>query len=330
MSNSLEGAATTGVASRAQGPRVLYVLSAARCGSTLTDMFMGGHSQAASLGEINFLGKALSLDADCTCGAKLRRCATWGVAFDALQASRGTDLRSDSYGLRLWDALATNQIDHTHQTAALRAAVKWRKGLMDLREHLPWDLKSALRPPALTEGLHNKRHLYQTLAECWGKAVLVDSSKNMREGLELTRMWPGLVKLVLVTRDGRGVYLSRRSTGRSREQAIAGWLNYYERAEPMAAKIVPSSDVLRLRYEDLASDPEGVGRLLCDYVGLRFEPEMLDLGKATRHLVNGNETRFSAQRGIRLDERWRTDLAGEELAYFNQRGGDMNRRLGYL
>ena len=45
--------------------RVLYICSAARCGSTLTDMFIGGHSQATSLGEINFLGRAIGLNEEC-------------------------------------------------------------------------------------------------------------------------------------------------------------------------------------------------------------------------------------------------------------------------
>lgn len=307
---------------------VLYVCSAARCGSTLTDMFVGGHPEAASLGELNFLGKALSLDADCSCGVKLRRCAEWGAAFDALKASRGIDLRADPYGFRLWDALAVNQVDHAHQTRSLRAAVKLRKGLMELREHLPVAMKPMLRPAALTQALHNKEHLYRTLASTWDKRVLVDSSKNMREALEFYRSWPHLLKLVLVTRDGRGVYLSRRRTGRSRQEALDGWLNYYARALPMADKL-PQASLLRLRYEDLASDPAGTGKRLCDFAGLDFEPNMLELGEAIRHLVNGNDTRFSAHQGIRLDERWRTELVGEELQYFNQRGGEMNVRLGY-
>lgn len=37
---------------------VIYVCAAAHSGSTLSDMFLGGHSQIASLGELSFLGKA--------------------------------------------------------------------------------------------------------------------------------------------------------------------------------------------------------------------------------------------------------------------------------
>jgi hypothetical protein len=40
--------------------RILYVCSAARCGSTLTDMFLGGHPQVASTGELSLIGKTLA------------------------------------------------------------------------------------------------------------------------------------------------------------------------------------------------------------------------------------------------------------------------------
>ena len=92
--------------------------------------------------------------------------------------------------------------------------------------------------------------------------------------------------------------------------------------------IAPDS-LLKIRYEDLASDPEKIGHVLCDFVGIPFEPQMLNLSQSTRHLVSGNNTRFSPEKGIRLDERWRTELHGKELDFFERIGGDMNRRLGY-
>jgi hypothetical protein len=110
---------------------------------------------------------------------------------------------------------------------------------------------------------------------------------------------------------------------------VNGWLNYYRRALPLLESHIDPSSLLKIRYEDLASDPEKTGRDLCDFSGISFESQMLDLSSATRHLVNGNNTRFSPGKGIRLDERWRTELHGIELDFFERMGGDMNRRLGY-
>lgn len=310
--------------------RILYICSAARCGSTLTDMFVGGHSHAASLGEINFLGKAISLDAKCSCGDNLRTCMQWRKVFDVILSAQGIDLIKNPYAFRLWDSLAAVGIDHRHQTLAYRAAVTFRKAWMEGRNHLSDGLRERFPiPPVLLKALHNKIDLYRAISRCWGKSVIVDSSKNFREAVELHQRWPDLVKVLLLTRDGRGVYLSRRSSGLSQSESVNGWLRYYRRAVPLLESHIAPSNLLKIRYEDLASDPEGTGRILCDFVGIPFESGMLDLAQATRHLVDGNNTRFAPGKGIRLDERWRTELYGAELDFFKRNGCDMNCRLGY-
>lgn len=309
---------------------ILYICSAARCGSTLTDMFVGGHSQAASLGEINFLGMAISMDGKCSCGENLRACMQWRKVFDVIQSAHGIDLIKNPYAFRLWDALAAVGIDYRHQTPAYRAAVTFRKAWMESRNHLPDGLRECFPiPPALLKALRNKMDLYQAVSRCWGKPVIVDSSKNFREAVELHRRWPDLVKVLLLTRDGRGVYLSRRSSGFSQSESVNGWLRYYRRALPLLESHIAPGSLLKIRYEDLASDPEGTGRTLCAFAGIPFESEMLDLAQSTRHLVGGNNTRFSPGKGIRLDDRWRTELYGAELDFFKCNGGDMNHRLGY-
>ena len=284
--------------------QVLYICSAARSGSTLTDMFMGGHSQAASLGEINLLNKAIKLNADCSCGSKIRECREWLKVFNAILSSQGINMIEDPYKLRLWDALAYREIDHQHQTNLYRLSINLRKAWMEARDLLPDILREHFpMPPILVKALCNKMNLYKKISHCWNKLIILDSSKNAREAVELHQRWPSRVKVVLLTRDGRGVYLSRRSSGRSQSESV--------------------------RYEDLASEPERMGHLLCNFVGICFEPQMLDLSSISRHLVNGNDTRFSPGKGIHLDERWRTKLLGAELEFFQRTGGSMNSLLGY-
>lgn len=310
--------------------RVLYICSAARGGSTVTDMFIGGHSQATSLGEINLLGKSLSLDAECSCGSKLRSCSEWRKIFDAILTSRGIDLIQNPYDLKLWDTLAVNEIDFKQQTSLFLLGVYFRKLWMQVRSHFPlYFYQRCPIPTRLNEAIQNKMDLYETIARCWGKMVIVDSSKNFREAVELNRRWPDIVKVVLLVRDGRGVYLSRRSSGRSQSESVSDWLNYYRRALPLLQKRVAPQSLLKIKYEDLASDPEKIGRAICDFIGIDFESDMLDLSLTQRHLVNSNKTKFFPERGVRLDERWKRDLHGGELEFFERVGGEMNYRLGY-
>lgn len=311
-------------------PRILYVCSAARCGSTITDMFLGGHPQMASLGEINLLGKAIKLDQQCTCGAPLRTCPSWRDVYARIREARGIDMVADPYGFELWNQRARVVVDREHQDAKYEAAFKVRKAWLEVRTRLPAVVRHRLPLPGrLGEALVNKMDLYQAVSQAWQRPVIVDSSKNPWEASELARRWPEQVKVVLLTRDGRGVFLSRRTSGFSHAESVGGWRVYYQRALPLLTREVPAGHLLQLRYEDFASDPDGVGRRLCDFIGVPFAPDMLELSRGERHMVNGNKTRFAPQRGIQLDERWKTQLQGDDLSFFERTGGPMNRRLGY-
>jgi hypothetical protein len=291
-------------------------------------MFLGGHPEAASLGEAHFLAKVIRLREQCSCGALVRDCGHWQAVYERL-APWGFDLQRP-YGFRLWDAVAWTNVDKEYQTRGFLAGVRARGMWMSLRDRVPTSLRNLCPiPPAYDEALVNKIRLYEAVAAAWGKQLIVDSSKNVREAVELFRRCPESVRILLLTRDGRGVYLSRRSSGRDREESVRGWLGYYTRALDLLAKHVPPEARMQLKYEDVAGDPQRAGETLCRFVGLEFQATMLKLDSAVRHMVNGNDTRFAAKKGIALDERWRRDLQPGELSYFDGRGGRMNAVLGY-
>jgi hypothetical protein len=277
---------------------------------------------------VNFLAKAIRLGEQCSCGALVRDCGHWQAVYERLAPS-GFDLRSP-YRFRLWDAVAWNNVDKEYQTRGFLAGVRARGAWMSLRDLLPTSLRARCPiPPAYDEALANKMRLYEAVSASWDKELIVDSSKHVREAVELFRRSPAAVRILLLMRDWRGVYLSRRSSGRDREESVRGWLTYYTRALDLLHEHVPPEARMQLKYEDVASDPKHAGQTLCRFVGLEFQDSMLKLDSVVRHMVNGNDTRFRPGKGISLDERWRRDLQPEELAYFNARGGRMNAALGY-
>lgn len=311
-------------------PRIIYVCSAARCGSTVTDMLLGSHQRIASLGEANFLSKAVRLRLPCTCGALVQDCSRWSAVFKALKSSTGVDLVADPYAWPLWHARARVVVDHEYQNAAFEARFRARQLWLMARAFFPaaWATRLPL-PPPLGAAIENKFSLCDAIADRWDRDVIVDSSKNPFEAIELARRRPDRTLIVLLTRDGRGVYLSKRSSGFSREQSVAPWVTYYRRTLPLLQQHVRPSNLLIWRYEDVASEPERFSREICERTGLTFDSGMLALESDDRHMVGGNDTRFSPSRGVRLDERWRRELQGDELSFFQQRGGRMNEALGY-
>lgn len=307
-----------------------YICSAARSGSTLTDMLLGGHPDAASLGELNFIGKAIAIGEHCSCGHTVSECPEWNKIFLNIQSTRGIDFLEHPYEYRLWDARAAVKQDFNHQTRSFLAAVKVRGAYYDACNLLSTKLRNLLPLPATyNEAIQNKIQLYDTILKSWDKRVIIDSSKNIREAIELYLTAPDRVRIVLLTRDGRGVYCSERTSGFSQAQSLSTWKRYYQRALWLVDKKLPSKSVLRLKYEYLASNPESAARVLCNYLNIDFLPQMLELAAHTRHLVNGNDTRFRANRPIKLDERWRRDLKGEDLSYFSNHDNGLNKRLGY-
>lgn len=310
--------------------KICFICSAARSGSTLLDLLIGGHFAAASLGEFSFLGKALALNQPCSCGEAICECSQWKKVLNHVADDRGIDLRQDPYRLRQWDTRASVVIDHKDQTPVSLLFGKIRSAWCDqyfgrrLDRSLP-----GLLPKRLRDGVANSFYLYGVIASEWGKQVIVDSSKNVHKALALYSRYPESVRIIYLTRDGRGVYFSRRSSDFSRAESIDGWYKYNARASRLLQSCVAEEHLYRLKYEDLVTRTPEMLEQICRFLGVEFDARMTDLLHGERHLVNGNQTMFKRDRGVKLDERWKSGLSGEELQYFNQRCGALNTALGY-
>ena len=311
--------------------RYCYICAAGRSGSTFFDLLLGGHSRIASLGEFSFFGKALALNQSCGCGADLLSCAAWAKVLDRLESERGVDLRRDPYAMRQWDARAVRVVDKQQQTRSYLLARGLRSHWMSLRSTAPAAARRLIPiPPSLRKGLENTFYLYDLIRDTWGVQLVVDSSKNIHKALSLNERDPEHVRVVLLTRDGRGVFHSRLKTGLSPKASIAPWVRYHSQAERLLARQLAPAHLKAVRYEDLATETGSVLQQMCEFLGVPFEPAMIDLSAGERHIVNGNRNAASSRKkGVRFDENWREGLSSSELAYFQRKAGRLNGQLGY-
>jgi hypothetical protein len=310
-------------------PTTLFVCSAGHSGSTLLDLLLGSHPAALSLGEITHLPKNVALNTECTCGAKVRDCGFWRPLLDRLATEpQFGDWRVDPYKMFLGFIDASNVIDRRHQTPLRRlyrrlvfgsAYASWRWGIAPLDP-----LTAPVRRAAA-----NKQLFFRIVAESAGKSVLVDSSKHYIEAVSLYRIAPAHTRVLVLIRDGRAVFYSYLKRGWPRRDALNAWKHTYERGLPLIERLIPRSDRLEVRYENLARHPESELRRICAAAGLPFDERMLEFRSGTRHLLNGNNMRFKADKTIRPDEAWRTALSATDLRYFEKHAGELNRRLGY-
>lgn len=110
-----------------------------------------------------------------------------------------------------------------------------------------------------------------------GKDVIVDKTPgNVWMVDRLRHAWPQ-ARFIVLLRHPEGIVSSlanRKGNTATRAELERNVLKYCEPLEKARTEL----DCLTVRYEDLTEEPETVTRALCDYLGVEWEPGMLEYG----------------------------------------------------
>jgi hypothetical protein len=157
-------------------------------------------------------------------------------------------------------------------------------------EHLLWDRilhrsLAASGKEIIVEKTPTNVHMWERIAECWPdarfiflirhpaavaeSAVAAVTSIGARDGLKLARG---------IARD------TVRNMTKRRERWLAPGLDSFMEKLEAARQALPGRTV---RYEDLATRPAEVVSDLCEFIGVDFEPAMLDYGNGRGEYVPG-------------------------------------------
>lgn len=308
--------------------KYIYICATSRSGSTLLDMLLGGHSEGVSLGEFSYLGKAIALEQMCGCNMTVVECKVWNDFYTQVLLEKKVNFKKTPYVLRQWDTRAAVLVDKKQQTRTYLFFCRLRAFVTKLHFRSPSFFKIPM-PSLLKKGIENTAYLYDTVLKTRKKRFVIDSSKNFLKAIALYKRFPESTKVLLLTRDGRGVFHSRYCSGFSKKESLLGWYKFYSEAFFYLKRFVSNKDLLVVRYEDLMADLEGELKRICIWAEIDFEKKMMKLDEGERHLVNGNGTRFKRHKGVKLDERWRSELSDEDLKWFMNRAGVLNAKLGY-
>ncbi len=315
--------------------QLVFIIGSGRSGSTLLDMCLGGHSHVSSLGETGFLyfyANNTTKKDICTCGEPLATCAFWqkveaellyltGSGFKNLPLSdpaRMVFTQEGNYHGRLPGETLTN-------SSILRDAS------VVLGVPLLFELAARLSPVVRTHhtAAVNRHCLYEAVWRAYGTPVIVDSTKTpgaVKEAWMTSRLPCRFIRLY---RDGRAVAASHmRRLKIPMETAAQMWRRDMMKWKA-AALLMPSRDIIDVRYEDFSRNPVEELVRICRFLGLVFEPELLDFRK-DRHNLGGNPMRFRTQEvAISPDERWKSEVTAEDLEIFDRVAGKLNRSLAY-
>lgn len=314
----------------------IYVVSSPHGGSTLFSHVLGRHPDASNLGEVSFLPKLLALNEPCSCGEPMRDCRHWSEVLARFRRSTGHDLRLDPYAAYLGDApkgrLGSGLVDRAYQTRLRFLAMKAR-GAVDTVSVLYAPRFVGLKScslPRVRRGVENTLALYDAARAVADARMIVDASKMPRKAAHLYMAAPERVRIVHLTRDGRGVVASRKKY-MPVKHAAKRWSHYHRLSMRLLERWVPEEHRIQLSYEEFASDPERCLRGVFAWAGMDYSEDCLDFSIETAsHSAGGNPARFQMADGIRgVDERWRESLTAEELATFVRFAGNENKVLGY-
>ena len=287
---------------------LVYVASIGRSGSTLLESMLGSHSQMTTIGEVHLWPHEI-LDG--------------GV----LRCGSGKYVQNDPFWIEMRRRVAplvqpSPRLHFFREKHNLGRSIRLER----LREFGRDPLSPEVAAQVEVYGRNNYT-LFKTfldlIEETSGRrpAWVVDASKDLYRLLWLARSGRFNLKVLHVVRNPRGFAYSITKrwihSGEPRSDLFRflqtvrhslAWTVQNHLIATLLSNHVPAPDTMRVRYEELASQPHETFQQICSMLGCDYESEAVDdFRRGNAYTIGGNPMRYE-QRGIKLDEKWRTQL----------------------
>ena len=266
-------------------PRVIYVLGAGHCGSTLLGLLLNGHPACLGVSELSKLAESIAAN------DPVLDTAPWREAARGFEATTGAPFATLDLGHPSW-----------------RTFARWTD-----TEVATW-----ARPRAA---------LVDCLARATDKPWIVDATKSWQPLYLMQRSGLFDLRVVHLLRDVRGVAHSYLTKYGDLRHGLRKWLKPNVAAMALGARF--GDHWLRVRYEDLAADPEATLARVCALAGLRYDPAMRRFRDHAWLGIGGNRMAARTDDTIRVDERWKRELSWKDRVVVGVVGGALNRYYGY-
>jgi hypothetical protein len=164
---------------------------------------------------------------------------------------------------------------------------------------------------------------------------LVDASKSVYRLMWLAGSDRFNLRVIHLMKDPRAFAhsMSRRKSGLRRAlsamRATIRWQAQNRQFDALIRNHLRPEQALRLRYEELASNPVGTMESICQWVGIPFDPDIPARFREGNHGIAGNPSRAESK-PIQLDDRWRRELPASLARIGFLINGSLARRYGYI
>ncbi|MBA3384882.1 MAG: sulfotransferase [Actinobacteria bacterium] len=244
-----------------------------------------------------------------------------------LDAHSQLAIPSESYFLpQLWDRHGERpeRDAFVEDLTRLERVREWGVDPEDVRARLP-------ERPTFAEAIQS---IYRLYAEARGKARFGDKTPLYMQHLDvLERAFPG-ARYVHIVRDGRDAAFSLLAMTRkprfnlSRPRGVGDFAVAWRR-EVRAAQVFGRTHAYHeIRYEDLVEQPESRLREVCVFLGLEYEPAMLEYHRREDPSLYADHPRL-AEPPVRDTRSWRREMRPADAELFEAIAGDLLAELGY-
>jgi Sulfotransferase family len=300
----------------------LYITGVSRCGSTLLAFLLNAHPYMASVSQAGGPIPSVNLERyPCSCGAVFLRCPFF------LELERRVNALGSSFTLRDWQTLF--RLSRHRWLNILLVRPLRHVGLEGLRDRLVpfW--------PGYGQaiGTISRRivHVAQATLTISGKEVFVDAQKDPIRVKFLQDIAQLDLKVIHLVRDVRGTVTSYMKTFKGMNAARATRIWYIANANAeRARRHVATHQWLRIRYDELCSDPQATIDRISNFVGVEQSVIPKDFYEGEHHII-GNRMRLRGKGSgiVRQDDSWKDYLTERDLGIIARIGGAANRSYGH-
>lgn len=290
--------------------KLIYCMGAGRSGSTLLNIILGNHPKIIAPGEITYLERLPEDNFKCSCDETVANCSFWSKVLEKWQGKVGGS--------------------SAHETIARLRKIENFKNPFSWLNAVYYTRSKSKKIDVYIN--HTYEFLKAIVAES-GKNIVADISKNPIRPLLLMKHPNIDLRLVHLTRDGRGVAWSVNKGIRNRSiwRAAIFWLLVNRQSDYVRKKALKKTFI---KYEDLVLKPEYTLSKIAELADIDPKPliESLtsNLAQKDSHIMAGNKLRWQKQITLKLDTEWPTKMSKRKQKLFLIIAGRLMNRYGYL
>jgi hypothetical protein len=310
--------------------KLVYIASIGRSGSTLLESMLGAHSAIETMGELHIWPHEITHNVrPCSCGEFVETCPFWSE-----MRRRVDPLAQPEPRLHFF-----REKHNAGRTLRLPKLAAFRRGFTPSPE---------VRRAIETYGENNEgifRAFISLMQEQQGvtPAWIVDASKDPYRLAWLHHSGRFDIRVVHLVKDPRAFiysvtkHLSDTEAGFTLHKRLyytarqsAAWIAQNALFSRLAASSFDERTYRLVKYESLATDPEGTFRGVCEFLETPYEAEAVkNFREGSVHTIAGNPMRYET-RGISLDEKWKTRLPASSRTLASILTAPTKSRYGYL